>query len=276
MMQAAAQTFYEILEVPASASQEEIVRAFQRAKATYSGSSPALYSVFSKDEAEELLRLINEAYTVLSNATTRRAYDQQLFDTARKAAGGSQGALPAEEHHDGLHRINANDDSFNAIPSADTLESFQSQADRGASAYGNIAHVPRRMDLDDVSSGTVKKSGSSSKPAVATNPNLGRTRFSEFEKDSVVEKEIAEQDVFDGTFLQRIRIYKRVSLDQICEFSRVGRHYVVAIENNDFHALPAPVFVRGFVMQLARILDLDEKRVADSFIKLYKQSRGPN
>lgn len=271
-MQAAAQTFYEILEVPTSASQEEIVRAFQRAKATYSGSSPALYSVFSKDEAEELLRLINEAYTTLSNATTRRAYDQQLFDTARKAAGGSSGALPANERTDS--HGHSSDSSFNAIPSADLMEAIQPSENDSASAYSKIASVPRRGDLDEASSAVVKKPNSPAKP-VSNNPNVGRTRFSEFDKDAVVEKEIAEQEVFDGTFLQRIRIYKRVSLDQICEFSRVGRHYVVAIENNDFHALPAPVFVRGFVMQLARILELDEKKVAESFIKLYKQSRGP-
>jgi cytoskeletal protein RodZ len=36
--------------------------------------------------------------------------------------------------------------------------------------------------------------------------------------------------------------------------------------------LPAPVFVRGYIVQIARFLNLDDKYVADSYMKIYKKS----
>src|SRR5580698_7890690 len=69
------QTYYELLDIKVSASQEEILKAYNRARATYGHNSPALYSLFNKEEAEALLKLIDEAYSVLSNQFKRREYD---------------------------------------------------------------------------------------------------------------------------------------------------------------------------------------------------------
>ena len=57
--------YYEILEVTPDAAATEIHKAYQRARQTYSQDNPALYSMFSPDEARELLRLIDEAYNCL-------------------------------------------------------------------------------------------------------------------------------------------------------------------------------------------------------------------
>jgi len=68
--------YYEVLEVPEDAPSHEVHKAYTRAKATYSSENPALYSMFSPEEARELLRLIEEAYTVLGNPSLRKAYDE--------------------------------------------------------------------------------------------------------------------------------------------------------------------------------------------------------
>src|SRR5947208_3257831 len=68
--------YYEVLEVAEDAPPHEIHRAYQRAKSTYSSDNPALYSMFSPEEARELLRLIEEAYTVLGNPGLRKSYDE--------------------------------------------------------------------------------------------------------------------------------------------------------------------------------------------------------
>ncbi len=72
-------SYYEILELDSTAAHSEITMAFDRAKATYSGDNPAIYTVFSEEEARELLKLIEEAYSVLGNKTLRALYDQKLF-----------------------------------------------------------------------------------------------------------------------------------------------------------------------------------------------------
>ncbi len=58
--------YYEILELPSTASHSDVQKAYIKAKKTYSADNPALYSLFSKDEARELLRLVEEAYCALT------------------------------------------------------------------------------------------------------------------------------------------------------------------------------------------------------------------
>jgi cytoskeletal protein RodZ len=40
----------------------------------------------------------------------------------------------------------------------------------------------------------------------------------------------------------------------------------------DLANLPAQVFIRGYVVQISKLLGLDEKRVADSYMKLLKET----
>jgi len=70
--------YYEVLEVAYDAPQHEVHKAYTRAKATYAQDNPALYSMFTRDEARDLLKLIEEAYSVLGNHGLRRNYDDTL------------------------------------------------------------------------------------------------------------------------------------------------------------------------------------------------------
>ena len=66
------QNYYEILEVKPTAGSSEIYSAYQRARTTYSPNSPALYSMFTPEEAKQLMALIEEAYQTLSLQARRR------------------------------------------------------------------------------------------------------------------------------------------------------------------------------------------------------------
>ena len=72
------QNFYETLEVPQDATLQSIERAYRIARATYQPTSAATYSVFSEEENTEILRRVEEAYAVLSEARLRREYDARL------------------------------------------------------------------------------------------------------------------------------------------------------------------------------------------------------
>lgn len=70
--------FYEILEIPAAATSQDLDRAYRIARATYQPASTATYSLFSDDENAEILQRIEEAYAVLSDPRMRREYDARL------------------------------------------------------------------------------------------------------------------------------------------------------------------------------------------------------
>lgn len=226
-------TWYEILEVSSDANHEEIHQAFLRAKQTYSPESPALYSVFSREEAEELMRLIEEAYSILGNPIKRKAYDDMMREQQK-----------------------IKDSSHLKLISSESTDHKPTEKDAEVDAWTEARLRPPASR----SWGEADKGG-------------GRTPFSHYKIDETFESEIAAQEVFDGSFIQKIRQYKNVNLDQVVKATRIGRHYLVAIEANDFHSLPAPVFVRGYVLQVAKILGLPETKVADSFMKLFKVSR---
>src|SRR5690554_3163334 len=68
--------YYEVLEVPIDAGAEEIHKGYVRAKNAYSQDSLALYSLMTKDECMQILELIEEAYSILSEPNKRRLYDE--------------------------------------------------------------------------------------------------------------------------------------------------------------------------------------------------------
>lgn len=220
------QSLYEVLEVAQDAPQEEIHQAFLRAKHTYSSDSAALYSVFTKDEADELLRLIEDAYSVLGNPIKRKEYD-------------------------------------------DKVSGKISPAPKTPSRIGPEPKITPEMLAEADIWGDAKLL----RQPTGTDP-LGRTALSNYDVNPEFESEIVNQQIWDGTFLQKVREYKNISIDQLTKYTRIGRHYLEALEANDFNSLPAQVFVRGFVAQVSRLLNLNEKIVTDSYMKIFKDSRG--
>ena len=81
-----------------------------------------------------------------------------------------------------------------------------------------------------------------------------RTRFGVYELNTDFENEMTNIEECDGSFIQKIRQYKKVSLEQLADATRISKSNLNALESNGYEALPAPVFVRGFVLQVARTL----------------------
>ena len=133
-------------------------------------------------------------------------------------------------------------------------------------AYFVLSHPIRRKAYDEEISQPVSDVHKGKQSLL--NKNIPIT--SHYKKNAIFEKQIEEQDVFDGPFLQSIRNYKNITLDQISLVTRIGKPYLIAIENNEYQLLPAPVFVRGFISQYAKCLSLNSKKVVDSYMSLYK------
>jgi curved DNA-binding protein CbpA len=72
------QTLYEILEVPRSATHQEVQRAYERARAIYGPGSLASYTLAGAEEAEALSLRIEEARSVLLDRQARATYDERL------------------------------------------------------------------------------------------------------------------------------------------------------------------------------------------------------
>jgi DnaJ-class molecular chaperone len=73
-------TFYELLEIAPDASPFEIHHAYKEMFQLYHEDSVASYSFFSREEREEILAKVNEAYSTLMDEKKRSQYDQSLIE----------------------------------------------------------------------------------------------------------------------------------------------------------------------------------------------------
>lgn len=78
----------------------------------------------------------------------------------------------------------------------------------------------------------------------------------------------------DGRFLSAVRELRKRSLDELADETRISLRYLHALESNDFDSLPAETFVRGYVKELARALEIHEVDVVEGYLALYRQQRG--
>jgi curved DNA-binding protein CbpA len=72
--------FYELLEVAFDASPFEVHQAYKEMGQLYHDDSLASYSFFSKEEREEILAKLDEAYSTLMDEKRRSLYDQSLIE----------------------------------------------------------------------------------------------------------------------------------------------------------------------------------------------------
>lgn len=68
-----------------------------------------------------------------------------------------------------------------------------------------------------------------------------------------------------GEMLREAREEQGLSLDQIQEMTKIQKRYLVAIEQDDFHALPGRFYARAFIKEYAQAVGLDPAVVLDDF-----------
>jgi DNA-binding XRE family transcriptional regulator len=72
---------------------------------------------------------------------------------------------------------------------------------------------------------------------------------------------------WSGASLKAAREAAGLSLKDMAESTRIRKGLIEAIENEDYGNLPAPVFTKGPVVQIAKKLGLPESEVADSYLR---------
>lgn len=297
--------YYEVLEVPHDAPQHEIHKAYQRAKATYAQDNPALYSMFTREEARDLMKLVDEAYAVLGNHGLRRNYDETLLKAGLRNMNPVAVAAPS---HDSRYAPEMQHDSLPdfVVPDPSIPGSFDEAPDYSAPVQ--TLHVPSPIPPPSAVANPYSQPAPkpavqvAAPPAPAMDPlhasatgvresilvtnseftvrkretatplpaDTGRCPLGTYKIDLAMEQDIATATEFDGLFLQKIRLYKQVSLEKLSVSSRIGKTYLIALESNDFKNLPATVFLRGFLVQMAKQLGLDEAKVVTSYMSLAK------
>lgn len=78
-----------------------------------------------------------------------------------------------------------------------------------------------------------------------------------------------------GALLKKIRESKGLDLSEVAQRTKISERYLRSIEAERFDELPAAVYVRGFVTQMARFLRIDPSRAVESYLRRFHGANGP-
>ena len=97
----------------------------------------------------------------------------------------------------------------------------------------------------------------------APNPIVARQVLS----PKQIEEALGGNEVhWSGESLGKVRRYLSLAIDEVAVETKIGKHNLQAIEEEDVKSLPAPVYLKGFLRGYARALGLDQKQVTDEYL----------
>lgn len=275
------ETYYDILDLPPNSTPQEVRDAYMRLKATFNRDSLALYTIISPEEREEALKKIEEAYYTLSNTERRRQYDQgyenlsSLADPQPQLRNSpSPNKAPAQlpSHQAVIISIDrtapmetlADSENFLVAPTTDFTSPKPPPSSIPQTAPPSLAQKP----VDDLpSQGSRLNLAKPAPPKEVRSPGPAL--------DAVLYQAIEMETEWRGTFLKRIREAYKISIEEMASITKVTKTYLTAIEEENYSKLPAAVYIRGFIIQVAKVLKLPHEKVANAYITRYRRTHEP-
>ncbi len=87
------------------------------------------------------------------------------------------------------------------------------------------------------------------------------------------EPEIQSDTEFTGALLRKIRESRGIQLVDISNKSKIGVPHFRLIEDEKWDAMPAVVYLRGFLVEYARYLRLPVEQVTRTYVSRYQKNR---
>lgn len=84
-------------------------------------------------------------------------------------------------------------------------------------------------------------------------------------------REINAETEFTGRLIAKVRESQGVEIEEIADHTKISAAHLRAIEAEAFADLPALVYTRGFVQQVAKYLKLDPAQVCRTYLRRMRQ-----
>lgn len=96
------------------------------------------------------------------------------------------------------------------------------------------------------------------------------------DKNNITPEELKQDVEETGPDLKTIRVSREMTLKDVNRLTRIRVSILQAIENEDFHSLPEPVYARTFIKNYANAVGVDEEKVIFRYEKYLEQHKDPH
>jgi len=250
------ENYYQILEVPKTASLLEIRGAYEGKLEETQLDAFAAYSLLPEDETEEKLLHFSQAFVTLANPVARAKYDDEL----------QQGMVSAE---------------MQPVTEKEQIKKLYSKK----SVRGKTKTVPPHLSppkkVKAEKEIEIKKSVTRDVVVESQAERLGN-----YQKLSA-KNELAEESLeefystfrthggklsYNGTILQQIRKIKSVTLEELAQITCIRKTYLRAIEDENFSKFTSEIYLKGYLLCYIEALQLPKEQVLTDYVLLYKNS----
>jgi curved DNA-binding protein CbpA len=252
-------TYYHVLGLSRDATQLQIRHAYLRVKNAYSEGNQAHYSLISNDERVAVIEEMEKAFDVLNNLSTRALYDQSIGVENDKYKD-EVVESGYEEPLDIACRASAQNDRLKTM--------------RAAQNNGDEEQLNSSIVVEDKRSPFSPVVGSSmlNRTVVKGTVGGGIKRVSSAVSDESVKlklQEISENiDQADGAQLKLMREISGVSIDEVHNNTKLSLQFLADLENNNFSAMPAKIYLKGMLVSYFKFLGLSN---IESLVKIFTQ-----
>lgn len=288
------QTYYELLEVLPSATSDEIRGAYERLVKQYAHGSPGPEGPAGTGAAEGLRARLLEAMEILTDGDLRLEYDKSLGLTNQVAVEAPIEQLALNEVLSAADAVHSTHPRYavSYIPHAPPEEPEASPAPKPtrtpetaivqpldpagvlaapSSEEGSKPPAPRRQSAPELATESALGIAEAALAQVTAKVREARPASPEQIKPKAVE--VPHDAEVNGELLRRVRESRGLSLSQLAERTRIAVRHLENVEADRYDQLPATVYLRGILMNLARELRLDPLRVSKSYLGLVANQR---
>ncbi len=157
--------------------------------------------------------------------------------------------------------------TFGSLPLVSLLDDAQVRAELGRiqEAYDTILDPVRRRSYN---LSTFPETDEEEAPRPSRLPVSQEQLMLQAE----LSREVHAETEFTGELLRKVRESQGVGLEEIASRTKITLGHLSALEEERYDELPAHVYVRGFVQQLARHLKLDSSQVAKTYLRRMRET----
>ena len=252
----AEENYYQILEVPKTASLVEIRDAYEGKLEETQLDAFAAYSLLPEEETEEKLLHFSQAFVTLANPVARAKYDDELQQSMVSA---EMKPVTEKEQIKKLYSKKSVRGKTKTVPP-------HPSPPKKVKAEKEI-EIKKSVTRDVVVESQAERLGNYHK--LAAKNELAEESLEEFYSTF---RTHGGKLSYNGTILQQIRKIKSVTLEELAQITCIRITYLQAIEDENFSKFTSEIYLKGYLLCYIEALQLPKEQVLTDYILLYKNS----